>query len=530
MKIELTEDARPGPGQEWLCDSLPITVQLVEDGADGGRLVVRGEFARSGVATENKRVYPETLWEREIKRLSPQMREKKLFGELDHPNDGRTQLARVSHVVTGLEAADSGHIVGEAEVLGTARGNDLRAMLQAGCKVGVSSRGYGSTRTNSKGEEVVQEDYNLVTFDFVAEPADNTAYPDVFSEDKEKGMGIQAQKQQDQAKAKAFAARVEQEAAAREAGSTGDDMQKKFENDIISNLGKLSAEAREKIKADLMADPEVGGSLEAIEQIKRALSPFLTQEDADERTARLERTVKEQELKLKESEQQIERLSSLAREAGYKYFLERTLQDNPDKALVLKLVGDLAQYETADALKDALHGILDEIKERQEQEAARQAEHQAREEEAERRAQQERARAQEVETGLKEDVTKLTDALEKALQANKNLGLQLYAERRLEAHPQKKTIRKLIESTGLTSKDEVDEIIEDHRIPERDSDDLAAIRARVRSVTQGGRSTTPEQEETPPPAARRLEESDYNGLGVDLSTLKTLSGMGARKG
>jgi hypothetical protein len=534
-QIELTEDAKPGPGQKWLVDSLPIALQLVEDGTSGGRVIVRGEFARSGAATENKRVYPESLWEREIQRLSPAMQERKLYGELDHPNDGRTQLSRVSHVVTGMQLADNGDVMGEAEVLDTARGKDLKALLQAGCKVGVSSRGYGSTRTNDKGEEVVQEDYNLVTFDFVAEPADSTAYPDVYSEDKETGMGTQAQREDDQAKAKAFAAKVEQEAQAQ---SGADDLRAQFESDIIANLGKLSAEAREKIKAELESDPRVAGAKEAVERIVSVLKPFMRteqdgdDEEGDERDARiadLENKIKEQELQIKEGQQEIASLSKLAREAGYKFYLERSLRENPDRDLVMKLVGDLAQYENAEALKNKVGGILGEMKARQEAEAARQAEIEQREEELRRVAEQERSRSKEIESGLKEDVTKLTEALEKALEANKVMGLQLYAEQRLNGHPQKKNILRLVEATGVGSKEEVDQIIEEHRIPDRDPDDLEAVRARARQATQGARSaTTPTEEETPRPAPRRTIQEDYNGLGVGLDALKHLSGMNGR--
>jgi hypothetical protein len=89
-------------------------------------------------------------------------------------------LNRVAHIVTKLWLED-GKVFGEAEILDTDPGRNLQALLKAGCKVGVSSRGYGSTKPNDKGEDVVQEDYKLVTFDFVAEPAAG-AFPAVFFE------------------------------------------------------------------------------------------------------------------------------------------------------------------------------------------------------------------------------------------------------------------------------------------------------------------------------------------------------------
>ncbi len=158
-------------------------VKLVEstDASGVSRVMVRGEFGRADKATANKRLYPHSLWESQITRLKDKMGARKVLGELDHPDDGRTSLQRVSHVMTSL-TLDGDIVIGEAEILDTAKGRDLKAILSAGVPVGVSSRGYGSTKPNAKGEEGVQEDFNLVTFDFVAEPADSTAYPDVFFE------------------------------------------------------------------------------------------------------------------------------------------------------------------------------------------------------------------------------------------------------------------------------------------------------------------------------------------------------------
>lgn len=529
-KEQIIEAYQPKPGQKLLVDSMPISLSLVEDGMDGGKLVVRGEFARSDVPTENKRVYPRSLWEREINRLTSAMNERKLFGELDHPNDGRTQLQRASHIVTGMNVNEDGTILGEAEVLDTARGRDLKAMLSAGCKVGVSSRGYGSTRTNDKGEEVVQEDYNLVTYDFVAEPADATAYPDVFSEQKESKMGSEAQKEADQEKAKQFAAAVEAGA-----GGTSEDQAKQFEADILANLGKLSAEAREKIRAEMLSDPGVGRAKEAVEQIKDILRPFVLPEDAqsvvkakDEEIGRLHTALKERDLKLKEATQQIENLAGLAREAGFKFYLERSLQGNPDKAVIVQTLGDLSQFEDADALKAKVNEIIGTFSKRREEEAKAKAAAEAREKERQEALKAEQQRSYQTEQQLKDEVMKLSEALEKSLEANKQTAVQLYTERRIATHPKRSELGVLIERVQPKTKEEVEALIEEHsRLEEAgqssDPDQLEAVRSRVRQHTHGGKGSTPIEEETPSPSRRVVE--DYNGLGVDLGTLKELSGI-----
>jgi len=535
---QLNEDAiKLKPGQRMLTDSLSIRLQLVEDGSDGGKIVVRGEFARSGKATENKRVYPRSLWEREIQKLGQAMAEKKMFGELDHPNDGRTSLQRVSHIVTGMEVGDNGVVMGEAEVIDTARGRDLKAMLKAGCKVGVSSRGYGSTRTNEDGDEVVQEDYNLVTFDFVAEPADSTAYPDVYSESKENGMGREAQAAADQAMGKKFAARVQAEA---DAENDDDDdategRRAQFEADIIQNLGKLSASAREKIRAEMLSDPAIGGAKDALEAIKSVLRPFVLPEDAkgvvtekDAEIGRLKNKISEQSLHMKEQQGQINKLVGMVREASYKYYLERALSENPDRDLVLKFVGDLGKYENAKALKGKVESVSADLLKRRQAEATERARQDKIESNARAALQKEQTRSKNEVTGYKEQVDKLAEALEKTLQANKEMALQLYTENRLRNHPEANGIRRLVESISPKTKEDVEAIIEEHREPVRDTDDLEIVRSRVRNLTQGGRGSSPLEEEKP--SHRSRSAADYNGLGVDLTTLKQLSGIRSNNG
>ena len=521
------------PGQRMLCDSLPIRLQLVEDGTAGGKIVVRGEFARSGSATENKRVYPRDLWEREITKLSGAMSDRKMFGELDHPNDGRTSLQRVSHIVTAMSVQDDGIVMGEAEVLDTARGSDLKAMLKAGCKVGVSSRGYGSTRTNEQGDEVVQEDYNLVTFDFVAEPADSDAYPDVYSESRENNMGREAQQAADQAMGKKFAARVQAEAEADDDDDATEGRRAQFEADIIANLGKLSAGAREKIRAEMLADPAVGAAKTALEQIKDVLRPFVLPEDAagvvtekDGEIGRLKNKISEQDLKLAEQGQQIGKLVGMCREASYKYYLERALGGNPDKPLVMKFVGDLGQYEDADALKKKVEAVSADLAKRAATEAAQRVKQEKVEAQARAAYQQEQARSKEEVKGYKSEVDKLAEALEKTLLANKEMALQLFTESRLRNHPDANGLRRLVERVGPKSQEEVEAIIAEHREqaePIRDADDLEQVRAKVRNLTQGGRGPAPIEEEAPSTRSRSVQ--DYNGLGIDLGTLKQLSGI-----
>lgn len=158
---------------------------LTED--SNGQMIMRGEFGRADTPTENKRIYPRAIWEREINRIQEAISEGKVLGELDHPSDGKTSLKRVSHVMTRLEMEPDGKIVGEARIMNNEHGRQLKSILDAGGAVGVSSRGMGSTSMNETGYEVVQEDYTYMTHDCVADPAVKSSYP-TFSSVEDKQM------------------------------------------------------------------------------------------------------------------------------------------------------------------------------------------------------------------------------------------------------------------------------------------------------------------------------------------------------
>jgi hypothetical protein len=166
--------------KQLLIDATPIKLSLQES---EGKTVARGEFARCDVPTQNGRTYPRGVYEREIKKLQESVNSRRAFGELDHPEDGKTKLSRVSHVITKLEIDKNGVVIGEAEILNTPNGQTLKAILDSGAEVGVSSRGFGSTRSLPDGSQMVGEDFTLRSFDFVADPAMKCAYPQIFSED-----------------------------------------------------------------------------------------------------------------------------------------------------------------------------------------------------------------------------------------------------------------------------------------------------------------------------------------------------------
>lgn len=173
-------------------DTIPFQYTIFES-QEGDRKVfkVAGIFQKTNEKNENNRVYPDSLWEKIIndKNIQERIKRRRMLGEVEHPDDLQTKLSRVSHVITKLEKKGT-EIWGEAEILDTPSGEILKKLFKNNIEVGISSRGRG-TSTWQNNVEVVNDDYILETFDFVANPATSGAFPKPVTEsvqikDKEK--------------------------------------------------------------------------------------------------------------------------------------------------------------------------------------------------------------------------------------------------------------------------------------------------------------------------------------------------------
>lgn len=139
-----------------------------------GKLIVSGVLQRAGAKNQNGRVYPRNILQREVQQYQQLIDERRALGELDHPDSSVVNLQNVSHNVVeiGWEGDD---VVGKVEILPTPSGNILRELFKSGIRLGISSRGMGSVKDGSDGLEV-QEDFNLIAFDFVSNPSTHGAF------------------------------------------------------------------------------------------------------------------------------------------------------------------------------------------------------------------------------------------------------------------------------------------------------------------------------------------------------------------
>ncbi len=147
-------------------------------------IVLTGILQRANALNRNGRVYPSEILKREVERYMTDVEERRAMGELDHPDSAVVSLSNVSHIVTDMWwQGDT--LYGKVEITETPSGNILKGLLKSGVMLGISSRGVGSV-TSKGGKDIVQEDFELIAFDFVSSPSTPGAY--LFKEGKQWGL------------------------------------------------------------------------------------------------------------------------------------------------------------------------------------------------------------------------------------------------------------------------------------------------------------------------------------------------------
>ena len=168
--------------KQLIVDYIPFEIlpeQISESMKENnGKLVVKGVLQRADTKNQNGRVYPKEILMREAKKYFKNfIHQKRAMGELDHPESSVVNLANVSHNITEMNW-NGDDLVGTVEVLGTPSGNILGELFKAGIKLGISSRGMGSVETVNEDEDSqeVQNDFELIAFDFVSNPSTHGAF------------------------------------------------------------------------------------------------------------------------------------------------------------------------------------------------------------------------------------------------------------------------------------------------------------------------------------------------------------------
>ena len=141
---------------------------------DGKDLYMKGICIQGGIKNANQRVYPVNEIGKAVKTLNDQIGSGySVLGEVDHPDDLKINLDRVSHMITEMWM-DGPNGYGKMKILPTPMGQLVKTMLESGVKLGVSSRGSGNISEYGNGEV---SDFEIITVDVVAQPSAPGAYP-----------------------------------------------------------------------------------------------------------------------------------------------------------------------------------------------------------------------------------------------------------------------------------------------------------------------------------------------------------------
>ena len=149
-------------------------IQVLHEGKDSKDLYMKGICIQGGIKNANERVYPVNEIGNAVKTLNDQISSGySVLGEVDHPDDLKINLDRVSHMITEMWM-DGPIGYGKMKILPTPMGQLVKTMLESGVKLGVSSRGSGNMSEYGSGEV---SDFEIITVDVVAQPSAPGAYP-----------------------------------------------------------------------------------------------------------------------------------------------------------------------------------------------------------------------------------------------------------------------------------------------------------------------------------------------------------------
>ena len=159
---------------EWLkFDYAPDTIKEARE-ANGGKIIMKGILQKADTLNQNGRIYPGVILEREVRNYQKFIKENRALGECDHPDTSVVELKNASHIVR--EAYMEGKTCfGIVELLDTPSGKILQSLVESGVTLGISSRGVGSTKREGN-NDVVQDDFQLICWDFVSEPSTPNAF------------------------------------------------------------------------------------------------------------------------------------------------------------------------------------------------------------------------------------------------------------------------------------------------------------------------------------------------------------------
>lgn len=162
--------------ENLLVDIQPFKPTIKESKDKPGVFEVEGVMQRAGAKNQNGRIYKKDILERECNSyINEFVKKGNAFGELDHPESAVVSLKNASHIVKKLWWKGD-DLMGIIELLNTPSGNIVKEIIKAGHTIGISSRGTGSVEQTNESTLEVQDDFELVCWDFVSNPSTHGAF------------------------------------------------------------------------------------------------------------------------------------------------------------------------------------------------------------------------------------------------------------------------------------------------------------------------------------------------------------------
>lgn len=157
-------------------DVFEYTPDMIKESREknAGKIMMKGILQKADTLNQNGRIYPQDILEREIRNYQKFIVENRALGELDHPDSSVVNLKNVSHLIREAYL-DKQVVYGTVEILDTPSGKILQSLIESGVKLGISSRGVGTTKKQGD-YHVVQDDFQLICWDFVSEPSTPGAF------------------------------------------------------------------------------------------------------------------------------------------------------------------------------------------------------------------------------------------------------------------------------------------------------------------------------------------------------------------
>lgn len=187
--------------KKLLIDWMPFnpSKNMIQEGTGNEPMKVKGVLQRAEAKNQNGRIYPKDVLKEEAQNyMKNKVKERRALGELDHPDSEVVNLQNVSHNITSMEW-NGNDLMGEVQVLSTPAGNILQDLFRNNVNVGISSRGLGSVKESADGTLIVDDDFELIAFDFVSNPSTHGAFmePEKITESSDPRMIQEAKEAQE---------------------------------------------------------------------------------------------------------------------------------------------------------------------------------------------------------------------------------------------------------------------------------------------------------------------------------------------